>query len=41
MWEVFTLGDLPFPEMSWSESFVHALQAGMRLSKPVSASDAM
>jgi FMS-like tyrosine kinase 4 len=41
LWEIFTLGDIPYPGLSWSPDFPEMLEAGMRPKKPDRASDEM
>lgn len=33
-WEIFSLGDVPYPGMAWSLDFVSGLESGNRLTKP-------
>ncbi|CAL8068919.1 unnamed protein product [Orchesella dallaii] len=37
LWEIFSLGDLPYPGLSWTLDFVELLDSGMRLTKPKNA----
>jgi serine/threonine protein kinase len=41
MWEVFSLGDVPYPGRSWALDFLHELENGLRLLQPKFASDAI
>lgn len=41
MWEVFSMGDVPYPGRSWSLDFVHELENGMRLLQPKNAPNHM
>ena len=41
LWEVFSLGNVPYPGMAWNLDFVDQLLNGLRLPKPTYASDAM
>lgn len=34
LWEVFTLGQTPYPGLNWDESFVGRLEKGMRPLRP-------
>ncbi|CAL8128736.1 unnamed protein product [Orchesella dallaii] len=34
MWEIFSVGDTPYPGLSWSLDFVGELQKGLRLQRP-------
>ncbi|CAL8128745.1 unnamed protein product [Orchesella dallaii] len=34
MWEIFSLGDKPYPGLSWNLDFVGELQRGLRLQRP-------
>jgi hypothetical protein len=34
LWEIFTLGDIPFPNDSWDKEFIARISAGMRMSRP-------
>ncbi|CAL8146760.1 unnamed protein product [Orchesella dallaii] len=34
VWEIFSLGDLPYPGMTWACSFVEQLENGMRMKRP-------
>jgi hypothetical protein len=34
LWEIFSLGELPFSEINWSPNFVNDLEGGLRLKKP-------
>ncbi|XP_078509707.1 platelet-derived growth factor receptor beta [Lissotriton helveticus] len=39
LWEIFTLGGTPYPELPMNEQFYNALKRGYRMSKPVHASE--
>ncbi|ODN04986.1 Vascular endothelial growth factor receptor 3 [Orchesella cincta] len=39
LWEIFSIGDIPYPGLSWDIQFVHQLCDGLRLSKPYHATD--
>ena len=41
MFEIFTLGEVPFPNHEWTKKFVDLLISGLRLSKPDFASNEM
>jgi len=41
MWEIFSLGAVPYPSQTWDDMFVEALRAGVRLKKPQRCSDKM
>jgi hypothetical protein len=34
LYEIFTLGDIPFPNDSWDDHFMARIEAGMRMNKP-------
>jgi hypothetical protein len=34
VWEIFTLGDIPFPSDSWDGDFLAKIEAGIRERKP-------
>jgi serine/threonine protein kinase len=34
LWEIFSLGELPYADVDWSPSFVTQLEGGLRLKKP-------
>uniref|UniRef100_A0A8C8STV8 Platelet-derived growth factor receptor beta n=1 Tax=Pelusios castaneus TaxID=367368 RepID=A0A8C8STV8_9SAUR len=38
LWEIFTLGGTPYPELPMNEQFYNAIKRGYRMSKPVHAS---
>jgi len=38
LWEIFTLGDLPYPGLSWNVDFVTELERGLRMNIPKYAS---
>ena len=38
MWEIFTLGLVPYPELSWTNDFIDNLRNGLTLQKPAHAS---
>ncbi|XP_069510165.1 platelet-derived growth factor receptor beta [Ambystoma mexicanum] len=39
LWEIFTLGGTPYPELPMNEQFYNALKRGYRMSKPAHASE--
>ncbi|CAG7718410.1 unnamed protein product [Allacma fusca] len=39
LWEIFSLGKLPYPQYNYNEDFVKALENGIRLHRPEYASD--
>ncbi|KAM9795325.1 platelet-derived growth factor receptor beta [Neosynchiropus ocellatus] len=39
LWEIFTLGGTPYPDLPMNELFYNALKRGYRMSKPAYASD--
>ncbi|CAL8128742.1 unnamed protein product [Orchesella dallaii] len=39
MWEIFSVGDVPYPRLSWNVGFVGELQKGLRLQRPQYSSD--
>jgi serine/threonine protein kinase len=41
IWEIFSLGNLPYPGLSWDVGFVETLQNGLRLQSPNYASPEM
>jgi serine/threonine protein kinase len=41
VWEIFSLGQIPWPCLEWSSDFVSKLENGDRLPKPLLASDKM
>lgn len=40
-WEMFTLGENPYPNAIWNETFVSDLRDGMQLHKPRNAPNEM
>lgn len=34
IWEIFSLGDTPFPNETWDREFIARLSSGMRMGKP-------
>jgi len=34
LWEIYSLGNIPFPGLSWDVSFVTRLEQGLRMSAP-------
>jgi serine/threonine protein kinase len=34
LWEIFSLGELPFAEVNWSQDIVNQLEGGLKLKKP-------
>lgn len=41
LWEIFSLGEIPYPGLSWSQEFITQLENGLRLTKPVNCSNEM
>ncbi|XP_044137061.1 platelet-derived growth factor receptor beta [Bufo gargarizans] len=41
LWEIFTLGGTPYPELPMNEQFYNAIKRGYRMSKPSYASEAV
>jgi FMS-like tyrosine kinase 1 len=41
LWELFSLGDVPYPGLSWDIEFLSRLEDGMRMNKPKYANDEM
>ncbi|CAL8090050.1 unnamed protein product [Orchesella dallaii] len=41
LYEIFSIGDIPYPGLAWDIQFVHQLCDGLRLSKPHHATDAI
>ncbi len=41
LWEIFTLGDLPFPGLAWDVEFVDKLERGLRMNRPKYATEGM
>jgi serine/threonine protein kinase len=41
LWEIFSIGDIPYCGCNWSAEFVQSLVSGNRLGKPVYASSEM
>lgn len=41
IWEVFSLGDSPWPGCEWTSNFASQLMDGMRLPKPTFATQTM
>lgn len=41
LWEIFSLGELPYAGLSWTPEFVNLLQQNRRPAKPSYASDEM
>ncbi|XP_037657096.1 platelet-derived growth factor receptor beta isoform X2 [Choloepus didactylus] len=39
LWEIFTLGGTPYPELPMNEQFYNAIKRGYRMAQPVHASD--
>ncbi|XP_034634779.1 platelet-derived growth factor receptor beta [Trachemys scripta elegans] len=39
LWEIFTLGGTPYPELPMNEQFYNAIKCGYRMSKPTHASN--
>ncbi|KAK1159392.1 platelet-derived growth factor receptor beta isoform X1 [Acipenser oxyrinchus oxyrinchus] len=39
LWEIFTMGGTPYPDLPMNELFYNALKTGYRMSKPAHASD--
>jgi serine/threonine protein kinase len=37
LWEIFSLGGIPYPGLSWSTDFVQQLQEGLRMTIPIHA----
>jgi len=40
-WEIFALGETPYPNYTWDNDFVEYLRSGMRLPMPNHATDEM
>jgi serine/threonine protein kinase len=38
-WEMFSLGALPYAGMTWNDEFILLLENGLRLSKPIFATN--
>jgi len=38
LWEIYSLGGVPFPGLGWTADFVEKLYEGLRMSKPSYAS---
>ncbi|OXA51590.1 Vascular endothelial growth factor receptor 2 [Folsomia candida] len=34
LWEIFSLGDTPFPSETWDKDFLHRITSGMRMGRP-------
>jgi hypothetical protein len=34
VWEIFSLGDIPFPSDSWNEDYMEKIEAGIREAQP-------
>jgi len=34
LWEMFSLGDVPYPGLHWNINFVDQLRNGLRMTKP-------
>jgi len=34
MWEIYSLGEIPYPGMSYTVDFIDELKRGLRLNKP-------
>jgi serine/threonine protein kinase len=41
VWEIFSLGDIPYPGLSWNLEFVGELERGLRMNKPKYATSHM
>jgi len=41
IWEIFTLGNIPFPNESWDKQFVERIKDGVRMGKPKYADNDM
>lgn len=41
LWEIYTYGRTPYPELSWDASFVLGLIGGLRLEKPNNINDTL
>lgn len=39
MWEIFTLGSVPYEGLSWGQEFTQSLEQEMRLENPINASN--
>jgi len=39
LWEIFSLGKVPYPGLKFDDSFIRRLQNGYRMEKPEFASD--
>jgi len=41
LWEIFSLGDVPYSGLNWSVDFISQLENGLRLTRPEFANDSM
>jgi serine/threonine protein kinase len=41
VWEIFSLGEVPYPGYSWTMDFVEELERGLRMSRPKYATEHM
>jgi len=41
LWEIFSLGDMPYPGLSWDVNFVDELERGLRMQIPKYATPEM
>jgi serine/threonine protein kinase len=41
LWEIFSLGDIPYPGSNWGTDFVQQLQEGLRMTSPIHATPEM
>jgi hypothetical protein len=37
LYEIFTLGDTPFPNDAWDDDFMARIEAGLRMNEPIYA----
>jgi len=41
IWEIYSMGDVPYPGLSWDVNFVEKLKEGLRMSAPKFATEIM